>query len=167
MIIWIGIDVVVAIVVLYLVGIALPKSYKPAVETPLEQPPEVVWPVISGVEAIVDANFPNRTAQRLPDENGLPVWLVDLGQNQMTIQTIESTPPERLVRVVANSATPLTSTYLYELTAVPPGSHLRINAEIYLDSGNWRIPFLRLSIRLFGRAGLKGLLSSIVSHLGT
>jgi len=173
---WVIIGVVVLVpVVLYGVGIFLPKAYKFEDETILRQSPAAVWQVVSGVGAIVDANFANRTAQRLPDENGLPVWLIDMGRNQMTIQTVESVELERLVRVVVNSGVPVSSMYEYVLTpalstaevAVPSGTHLHINAEIYLDDGHWRTPILRIFVSLFGKQGLKGFLNSISSRFVT
>ncbi len=167
--------VVLTLIVVYGVGMMLPKSYQFEDETTLQQSPEAVWQVVSGVGAIVDANFANRTAQRLPDEAGLPVWLIDMGRNQMTIQTVESVELERLVRVVANSSVPVSSTYEYLLTpvlsaaevAVPSGTHLHINAEIHLDSGHWRTPILRIFVSLFGKMGLKGFLNSISSRFTT
>ena len=168
--IWVILGVVVLVpIVLYGVGMVLPKSYQFEEERTLRQKPESVWQVVSGVGAIVDANYANRTAQRLPDENGLPVWLLDMGSNQMTIQTVEAVEPDRLIRVVANSNVPVSSTYEYILTPVMssdegvvyPSTHLHINAEVYLDSGHWRTPILRIFVSLFGKQGLKGFLNSI------
>jgi len=174
--VWIMVGILIlTVVVVFGVGIMLPKSYQFEDETTLKQSPEAVWQVVSGVGAIVDANFANRTAQRLPDENGLPVWLIDMGRNQMTIQTVESVELERLVRVVVNSGVPVSSTYEYVLTpalsaaegSVSSGTHLRINAEIYLDDGHWRTPILRIFVGLFGKLGLKGFLNSISSRFVT
>lgn len=174
--IWVIIGFIVLVpIILYVVGMVLPKAYQFEDETTLKQSPEAVWQVVSGVGAIVDANFANRTAQRLPDEDGLPVWLIDMGRNQMTIQTVESVELERLVRVVVNSGVPVSSTYEYVLTpvlsdaevAVSSGTHLRINAEIYLDDGHWRTPILRIFVGLFGKLGLKGFLNSISSRFVT
>jgi len=49
--------------------------------------------------------------ERLPDEDGLPVWTEDIGSTVVPVRTVEATPPRKLVRRMTDSVVPMTAAW--------------------------------------------------------
>lgn len=149
-----------------LVGLRLPKAYHNSGTLLIRQPITAVWDAIQDMDSLPVTGSANHNVTRLPDENDLPVWLIDMGSSQVTIQTIEADPPHQLVRVFADSVAPITARYQYTLSEMGSGTELTVEEEGHIDSGTWHAPIFRIMVRLMPGAGVRTYLHQLADYLG-
>ena len=125
--------IAVLVAVVTLIGSRLPKSHRARVEHTFSAAPETVWRTITDVEAFPSWLEGLKRVERLPDRDGLPVWVEEGGFGKMTLAVERFEPPRLLVGRIADPGLPFGGTWTYEITPVSSGSRLRIteDGEVY------------------------------------
>jgi hypothetical protein len=131
-ILWIvgGLAAFIALVVV--IGLLLPQNHTATRTLRLKQPPEAVWHTITDYAAQPQWRSELKKIERLPDSNGHEAWKEYNSAGEMTLITMESTPPHRLVRQIGPGL-PFGGGWVYEITPDGSGSRLKIteNGEVY------------------------------------
>jgi uncharacterized protein YndB with AHSA1/START domain len=128
----IGVTIAGILALAALVGSRLPRSHRATREQTLAASPEAIWIAITDVEA-----FPSwrdiKTAQRLPDRDGRPVWVEEGRSGKMTLAVERMEVPSLLVARIADRGLPFGGTWTYEITPIAGGTRVRIteDGEIY------------------------------------
>ena len=116
------------------VGALLPKGHVASRTARLRQPAEAVWSAITDYAGAPSWRTELARVERLPDRNGHEVWSeVSKRGEVMPLETLESVPPRRLVRKIADPKLPFGGAWTIEITPSDSGSDLRIteNGEVY------------------------------------
>lgn len=161
---WIPLGVLAGLIVVPLVvGQFLPDRYEGQITRLFGAAPEEVWNALVDYQKHPVSGRRAKSIERLPDENGLPVWVEDMGPSQITIRTVEAEPCSRLVREMKDSVVPMTARTEIEISPIDQGSEVRASTVIELTSGTWHVPYFRFTLWLFhgARLGLKDLLSRV------
>ena len=132
-ILWIFVVLAGILILIALVGYLLPKEHTVTREARFHQTPRAVWETITDFEAMPTWRQGLKSIKRLPDKNGLPVWVETLDSGIIPLETMASQPPSKLVVRIADPKLPFGGTWTYEITTLPSGSSLRIreDGEIY------------------------------------
>jgi hypothetical protein len=121
------------LILITLIGWALPKEHVVTREARFHQPTEIIWKTITDIDAMPAWRQGLKSVKRLPDQNGLPAWVETLDSGDIPLETVTSQPPLKLVVSIADRKLPFGGTWTYEIIAVLSGSTLRIreDGEIY------------------------------------
>ena len=132
-ILWIFVVLAGSLVLITLIGWALPKAHTATREARFHQPPEVIWKTITDIDAMPAWRQGLKSVKRLPNQNGLPFWVETLDSGTIPLETLDSQPPSKVVVRIADPQLPFGGTWTYEITPIPAGSNLRIreDGEIY------------------------------------
>ncbi|MCP5099736.1 MAG: hypothetical protein GY943_29635 [Chloroflexi bacterium] len=149
---------------LVVIGMRLPKAYHNEESISFERSIEDVWTAVYDFGTVPMITSPNHTVESMPDENGLPVWLVDMGSSQLTVQTIEATSPIRVVRAMTDSVVPMTATFTHELSSTNGSTILHVREDSYIDDGTWHVPIFRIMVRLTRGMAIKGYFKKLSEH---
>ena len=127
--------VVVAVAVLVVsVGATLSKEHHASRMAHFNRSPQEVWEAISDFAEQAAWRSDLRRVKRLPDRNGRPVWeeTDNRGQSLM-METVESRPPRRLVRRIANERLPFSGSWTMEIAEYGEVTSLTIteDGEVY------------------------------------
>ena len=131
--------IVVLVLVVVLVGALLPVRHEVSREVTIDRPPAEVWDVIADFSAGPDWRPDIDRVEQLPDRDGRPVW-AEYGTDGQRIPyaTIETAPPTRLVRKIADERLPFGGTWTFDLTPVGAGTRVKIT-----ERGEVRNPVFR------------------------
>lgn len=146
------------------VGSLLPPARTTSRTARFRQPPEALWHVITNYPGHPRWRPELQAVERLPDHEGRPVWReVDRRGRTLSLETVESIPPLRLVRHTMPAGAAVRTVLTYELLPSPEGTLLTITE--YSETYN---PVLRLLAYLFAdQAGpIEGHLRALGRHLG-
>ncbi len=150
----------------FVVGFLLPKTYTNQGNLVLASSPDDVWNAIMDMEKLPVSGSDQHHVQLISEADDPPAWLIDMGSTQLTIQTIESEEPHKLVRVLADGVVPMTAHYEYHLSPMGSGTDLTIQEEGFIDNGTWHVPIFRIMVRMMPGAGLKLYCQQLVDYLG-
>lgn len=141
--------VIVALVaVAFLIGSMLPKGHTVTRTLRVNQSPAAVWAVITDAQAMPSWRLNVVKVERLPDQNGHPVWSESYKNgDSLPFEMIESVPPTRLVGRIADPRLPFGGTWTYEITPVDGGCTLTIT-----ERGEAYNPIFRLVSRFINQA---------------
>jgi uncharacterized protein YndB with AHSA1/START domain len=116
-----------------LVGSRLPRSHRSSREHRLPASAEAIWSAITDVEAFPAWRADVTRVQRLPDREGLPVWIEEGRSGKITFAVERLERPRLLVARIADPDLPFGGTWTYEVTPDKSGSLVRIteDGEIY------------------------------------
>ena len=133
---WILIVVGVAaglIALMAIVGALLPKGHTAARTTVINKPPDVLWQAMTDCTAFPQWRTDVKSVEVLPDRGGHKVWREDGKNGKMTLETIEASPPSRLVLQIADPDLPFGGKWTYELQPSAAGSRVTIteDGEVY------------------------------------
>lgn len=134
-------------VVVVAVGALLPQGHVASRTARFKQSPDVLWQTIADIAASPSWRPDVKSVERLPDSNGHEMWR-EVGKygQPITMETVESIAPQRLVRRIADPKLPFGGTWTFEIAPANGGSTVTIteNGEIYN-------PFFRFMARfVFG-----------------
>lgn len=137
-IVWVFLMLVSAVVLVVLIGWLLPKNHVATRVGRYRQSPETIWAAITDVDAMPSWREGLKSVKRLPDRNGLPVHLEVTSSGEMPMETIEMTPPRKLVSRIAGSKLPFGGTWTFEIAPVADGATLRITENGYVTNPVFR-----------------------------
>lgn len=133
---WILLVVVVLAALAGTVGLAgarLPKGHTASVRARFTQTPEAVWEAISNLTQAANWRSDLKAIERLPDENGKPVWVEVGKQGRMRYVIEEMVPPSRMVTRIADPKLPYGGSWTYVIAPQDSGCTLTLteDGEIY------------------------------------
>lgn len=155
---------VLLIALVAITGALVPRSHVATRTLRLRQLPRPIWDAITNVEAFPTWRSNLAGVERLPDQNGRPVWReVDRHKHSMTLACEEFDPPRRLVARIVDKNLPFGGTWTWTIEGNDAGSEISIteNGEIYN-------PIFRFMARfvLGYTATIDGYLEDLDRHLG-
>jgi Polyketide cyclase / dehydrase and lipid transport len=161
---WI-ITVVAALIVLVAlvaaIGAMLPKQHSATRSARFKKPPEAVWDVITGPP---DWRGDVRSFENLPPHEGHRTWKeIDKHGQAVAYESVEETPPMRLVTRIADRNLPYGGSWIHEITPDPGGCVLTITEE-----GEIYNPIFRFMARfVFGYSGtIEAYIKALHAKLG-
>jgi uncharacterized protein YndB with AHSA1/START domain len=123
----------VPICLILLIAVFLPRKHVAATMCYLEATPQELWRVITDYEAQPVWRPKLTSVERLPDRHGNEVWKECEGPRRcLSFETVEASPPDRLVRRIVDDGLPFGGTWTFEITPEGSGSQLQIteNGEV-------------------------------------
>jgi uncharacterized protein YndB with AHSA1/START domain len=152
------------LVIVTLIGVALPREHVATRTLKLSQSPEAVWQVMTDF-----ANQPKwfseiTSVERLPDQHGHPVWRETLSQDTtINLEVTESTPPQRLVRRITNDDLPFGGEWEYHIKPAANGCEVTVTERGFVSN-----PIFRFMSRfIFGYAStIESYLKALAAKLG-
>jgi uncharacterized protein YndB with AHSA1/START domain len=147
------------IVLVAIIGWALPVKHKASRTASFAAQPETVWEAITNVDAFPSWRTDIKTVERLPERSGRAVW-VEQGRNgRITLAVERSEPPRLLVLRIADPDLPFGGTWTYAVAPAPAGSTLTIT-----EDGEIYNPIFRAMARFV--FGYEGTISAYLDALG-
>jgi hypothetical protein len=136
----VGAGVLAGLVALILgVGGFLPRSRAASRTLRSNQPPEVVWLVITDYRNVPTWHGQVKRVERLPDRDGQEVWReIHRGGTPLQLVTTETVPYRRLVRAILDEKKIFSGRWEFDLEPDQGGSRLTIT-----EHGEVANPFLR------------------------
>ena len=150
----------VLIVLSVAIGWFLPERHIASRTVRYQQTPEAVWQVITDYAAIPSWWDWSQKVERLPDREGHEVWReTNKFGDTVTMETIESDPPSKLVRKIVGEDLPFGGTWIWVVQPVGGGCTVTIteHGEIYN-------PFFRFMARFV--LGYRGTMDTYLTALG-
>ena len=129
-VLWVFVVLASVLILITLVGGLLPKDHSATRQARYRQPPEAIWKAITDVDAMPSWREGLKSVKHLPDKNGLPAHLEVTSMGEIPMETIEMTPPRKLVRRIRDQKLPFGGTWTFEITPTTEGSTLRITEEV-------------------------------------
>jgi hypothetical protein len=166
---WIFLGLFAAVIIVpVMIGLLLPERYVGQVKVVFHKPLDDVWAALSDFERHPMVGKMRKGIEKLPDENGLAVWVEEMGREKITVITVECEQPTRVVREMSSASTLMTSRWEYDLKPVDVGCQVTLDAETYVRSGNWIAPIFRFMMVVGGgvRKGLQIQMDMVASSLG-
>ena len=168
--VWIILAVLLILVATpFVVGRFLPERYEGQVKVLFPKSPDAVWRALAEVEKHPMTGKMMKSVERQPDENGMPVWIEDMGRGEkITVKTLEWESPKRAVRDMTSTSAPMTSRWEYHLQPVNSGCEVTLKAETFIRSGKVIACMFRFMMCVGGgvRKGLQIQMDMIAQTLG-
>ncbi len=138
---------VLLVAVVALIGYMLPKNHLALRSAHFRQPPQAIWDAITGPP---DWRPDIRSSEKLAPRDGRRTWKeIDKHGQAITYQSVEESPPRRLVTRIADPTLPFGGTWTYAIEPEPTGSQVTIT-----EAGEIYNPIFRFMSRfIFGYSG--------------
>jgi hypothetical protein len=163
-----GAAVVLVVVVVggaFAVGSMLGEEVTSSVSMTFAHPPHAVWDGIADYENNPVSASMRRETIALPDEANGPAWQEDIGSSVITVRTLESEAPARVVRSFADGVVPMTARVEYLIEPEGGGATVTMNSVTTIKDGTWHVPIFRVMQRLAPDAGSRAYLSELKVYL--
>lgn len=154
------------IVLVFLVGSLLPENYQNEVKLTINRPPEEIWAATQNFEKHPIGGKATKGVQRLPDENGLPVWVEDLGQTKLHVTTLAAHAPSHWKFAVEDRVVKMSFESENHIEAAGGGSRIHGVSRITLPLKSWHAPIFRIIIRIAGATGARDYWTNLAGTLG-
>jgi uncharacterized protein YndB with AHSA1/START domain len=156
--------VVAGIVLLMVVlGWLVPRDHIATRVARYRQPPEAIWLAITDVDAMPSWRDGLKAVKKMPDRNGLPAHIEVTSMGELPMETVEMTPPRKLVGRIADPKLPFGGTWTFEIAPVGGGATLRITENGHISNPLFRF----LSRFVFGYTGeMEKYLRSLAKKFG-
>ena len=121
----------VAIVVI--IGAMLPKGHTASRTARIALPPDALYTVLSDVGQYAAWRKDVKSLERLPDRDGRPAWVEDVGGMKIPMYFERMEPPSLLVARIADPKLAFGGTWTYRIAPAAGGSDLTIteDGEVY------------------------------------
>jgi hypothetical protein len=119
------------VAVVAVIGYMLPKNHLASRSSHFRQPPQAVWDVIAGPP---DWRPDIRSWEKLAPRDGRRTWKeIDKHGEAITYESVEESPPRRLVTRIADPTLPFGGTWTYAIEPEPTGCQVTMTeaGEIY------------------------------------
>ena len=167
---WFALGVIAAVIFVPLItGLLLPERFVGQVKVVFHKSPEDVWQALADFEKHPMTGKMMKGVEKLPDENGLAVWVEDMGRGEkIKVNTVECEQTTRLVREMSSAAVPMSSRWEYDLEPFDAGCRVTLSGETYIRRGNWIVPIFRFMMVVGGgvRKGLRIQMDMVATSLG-
>ncbi|HMD37763.1 MAG TPA: SRPBCC family protein [Candidatus Acidoferrum sp.] len=162
-VVWVFLGIVGLLILVTVIGWLLPKDHVATRIGRYRQPPEAIWNAITDVDAMPSWREGLKSVKHLPDRNGLPAHVEVTNSGTIPYETVEMTPPQKLVTRIADPKLPFGGTWTFELAPVSDGATLRITERGYVTN-----PFFRFMSRtIFSQtATMESYLKSLANKFG-
>jgi uncharacterized protein YndB with AHSA1/START domain len=162
-ILWVFVGLAGFLVLITVIGWLLPKDHVATRQGRYRQPPEAIWKAITDLDAMPSWREGLKGVKHLPDRNGLPAHIEVTNMGEIPMETVEMTPPRKLVGRIADPKLPFGGTWTFEITPTAEGSTLRITENGYVTNPVFRF----LSRFVFGYTGtIESYLKSLAKKFG-
>jgi uncharacterized protein YndB with AHSA1/START domain len=162
-VLWIFVVLAGFLILITLIGWLLPKEHVATRQGRYRQPPEALWKAITDVDAMPSWREGLKSVKHLPDKNGLPAHLEITNMGEILMETVEMTPPRKLVNRIADPKLPFGGTWTFEITPTAEGSTLHITENGFVTNPVFRV----LSRFVFGYTGtIESYLKSLAKKFG-
>lgn len=146
---WILLGVMVLVcggpcVVGLIVAQSLPDEYTATVERTINAPPDRVWAELSDHQKHPVSGSEMESVKDLPDENGLPVWEEDMGEDKITVRVVEREDSKRLVLEMTAAVLPMTGRMEFTLEPEGEGTKVTLKHDVTLGEGTWHVPLFKM-----------------------
>lgn len=150
------------VVFAYIVGLVIPREHVASRAARYARTPETVWQLLSDFPGYSGWAPEVSGVERLPDQNGHPVWSMK-GKWGMPLEVEAAEPPRRLVTRIADPRLPYGGTWTWEIAA--DGGRTRVTVT---ESGFIKPPLFRVLTRfVFGYTStMDAYLEAIGRHFG-
>jgi uncharacterized protein YndB with AHSA1/START domain len=138
LILWIFLALAAVVIIVVIIGSLLPRDHVATRVGKYHQSPEKIWATITDVDAMPSWREGLKSVQRLPDRNGLPAHVEFTNAGKMPMETMEMTPPRKLVNRIAGSHLPFGGTWTFEVEPARDGATLRITENGYVTNPLFR-----------------------------
>jgi hypothetical protein len=153
MLLWILAGLVLLVVALFAVGHLLPAVHRGEATADLPLGIDTVWAAAHAVEQL-PISGQARHVERLPDADGRPSWVEDLGSTRLTVVTESWEPPRTAVRRVTDAEAPVSMRMEIALAPLEGGTRATARMSIEIATTSWQGPFFRWMMLLTGGARL-------------
>jgi len=162
-VLWVFLALVGLVILITVIGWLLPRDHVATRIGRYRQPPEDIWKAITDVDAMPSWREGLKSVKHLPDRNGLPAHVEVTNSGTIPYETVEMTPPQKLVTRIADPKLPFGGTWTFELAPVSDGATLRITERGYVTN-----PFFRFMSRtIFSQtATMESYLKSLANKFG-
>jgi uncharacterized protein YndB with AHSA1/START domain len=134
------------ILLVTLVGLALPREHHVSSRISLKQPPESVYAVIREVAAIPTWWPAVKQVSRRDDPQGREIWDETMRDGfEMGIEVATAEPPTLLKTVIVADAAPFGGSWTTRIAPVPEGSTVTVTEDGWVSN-----PIFRFMSRLMG-----------------
>jgi len=162
-VLWIFVALAGFLILITLIGWLLPKDHVATRQGRYRQPPEAIWKAITNVDEMPSWREGLKSVKHLPDKNGLPAHLEVTNMGEIPMETVEMTPPRKLVGRIADPKLPFGGTWTFEIAPTAEGSTLRITENGFVTNPVFRL----LSRFVFGYTGtIESYLNSLAKKFG-
>jgi uncharacterized protein YndB with AHSA1/START domain len=145
----------------WLIGLMLPKGHIATRTVELKRSPDAVWEMLTSYDKMPSWRAGLQKIERLPDANGHAVWRETSKDGELPLETVESTPPRRLVRKIADPKLPFGGTWTYQIQPSSEGCTLTVT-----EDGEVYNPIFRLVSKFMNQAAtIEGFLKSLESAM--
>lgn len=152
------------VLIAYFVGKGLSESYAARGETVVAIAPTELWAALADFEQHPRGGPQVQGVERLPDVDGRPSWVEDLGETRMTVTATEWDPPRSMVLELTDSVVPMGARMTFALTPDGAGStRLAFTNAVTIREGTWHTPFFRFVMTMTdgARSHMSGFLGDL------
>lgn len=110
-------------------GVRLPREHTVTVRARFRETPEVLWKAITDLEAAPSWRSDLERAERLPDQDGHPVWVEHRKGGAMKLEWVDAVAPYRLVTRIADDKLPFGGSWTFVLQAGSGGCTILITEK--------------------------------------
>jgi len=122
-----GLALIVALVAI--VGAMLPEGHSASRTARIALPPDALYTVLSDVGQYAAWRKDVKSLERLPDRDGRPAWVEDVGGMKIPMYFERMEPPSLLVARIADPKLPFGGTWTYRIAPAAGGSDLTITED--------------------------------------
>lgn len=131
-ILWIVASLAVLVLIVAVVGWILPKAHVASRTARVAMPPEALYALLADVDRYQSWRPDVKSLQRLPDREGKPAWIEDVGGMKIPMHFERLERPAVIVSRIDGANLPFGGAWTYQITPAPGGSDLTIteNGEV-------------------------------------
>ena len=159
-ILYLVVTLALIVAVVAIVGAMLPKGHTASRSTHVAMPPDALYALLSDVDRYPAWRKDVKSIQRLPDKDGRPAWVEEVGGDKIALQFERMDRPSLLVARIADPSLPFGGTWTYRIAPAAGGSDLTITE----DGEVYNIIFRFMSRFVFGHHAT---IDGFIAHLHT
>jgi uncharacterized protein YndB with AHSA1/START domain len=132
-ILWIVAGLAVVVLIVAVVGALLPKAHTASRTARIAMPPDALFALLSDVDRYQAWRGDVKSLQRLPDQDGQPAWIEDVGGMKIPLHFERMERPSLLVARIDGKDLAFGGTWTYRIAPAAGGSDLTIteDGEVY------------------------------------
>ena len=130
---------IVLVLVLWIVGTALPREHVATSRARFEQPADAVWAGITDHASMTAWRSGMQKTERGADQDGKPVWIETSSFGEMPLRVEEAFPPKRYAVAIASEGLPFGGRWTYEIEPSDGGCQLSITENGFVKPALFRV----------------------------